>query len=100
VKRKALAAVLAVLVLAGCAGAPQAGTIQDKRHERGFWYTTMQCTGYSGKGYCQTQMPVQHYSPPSWAFDLYDGDDHGWRNVDPETYSRYAVGDYYPGEGR
>jgi hypothetical protein len=87
-KLKALLAMAVVLLLAGCGG-PTAGKIQDKRHQAGYSYTTMQCTG-------SRCIPIPHYQPPLWAFDLYaDNGDHGWHRVDAGTYDEYAIGDYY-----
>jgi len=85
---------MAVLALAGCG--PTSGTIHDKDHREGYYYTTYHCYSYDKNGSCTMNLPQQNYQPPTWSFDLYASeDDHGWHSVNEDTYNRYEVGDYY-----
>lgn len=95
-KRAALLGGGVGLLLALSACAPTHGVVHDKRYEPPYQYSTSQCYSYNKNGVCTLNMPTWHTHPASYSFDLYDGKDHGWREVDPESYQRYKIGDTYP----
>lgn len=91
---------LMALTLVGCSSI-KSGTIHDKRYSEGYYYTTSICAGYNAQGSCTVMVPQTNYSPPSYAFDLYQSKDkHGWHGVDSITYAKYKVGDFYNDEGK
>jgi hypothetical protein len=83
-----------LLALSACA--PDHGVVHNKHYSPPYQYTTMQCYSYNSKGFCTVNMPVIHTQPAEYEFDLYNGKDHGWRDVDPDSYQRYKIGDEYP----
>lgn len=84
------------LIIGLCACAPTHGIVHDKKYEPSYQYMSQQCYSYGKDGQCKVSMPVVHTQPASYEFDLYNGKDHGWREVDPESYSHYKIGDQYP----
>lgn len=91
-------AILVLLALVGCSSISE-GTVHDKRHTEGYYYTTYTCAGYNAQGVCSVQVPIMQYVGPSWALDLYQSEEeHGWRSVTESTYENYDVGDYYKAE--
>lgn len=94
IRRRLALLVLAPALLLGLAacGGPDHGVVHDKRHQDAYIYTTQICTSY-GKYGCQAYVPQFHRAPPSWALDIYDGDEHGWRDVSEETYDATQIGD-------
>ncbi len=87
------ASIVMVLALAAC-GAPKQGTVHDKRYSEGYYSTYFMCASYNTDGICTVNIPQQQWNPPSWALDIYNGDDHGWRSVTEGTYNSVQVGDY------
>jgi uncharacterized protein YceK len=106
-KKRIIAAVLAVLVLSGCSPI-SSGYITEKTYEPAYTYITYDCKSYyqddDGIRYCRYYGPTTHYVPDRWQFDLIqyrDGEDPvtGWVPVDGTVYDQYEVGDWY-GERR
>lgn len=93
-RRLAAALTLGAIVLAGitACGSPDHGIVHDKRHEDAYVYTTQLCTSY-GKYGCTVWIPQLHHVPASWALDVYNGDEHGWREVSQQLYDATQVGD-------
>lgn len=88
-------AVLVVVLLAACA--PKTGVVHDKSYSAGYWYSSTYCAVYGKGGACTMWMPQQHYQPPIWELDLYEGDKHGWRSVSEAQFNSVGIGDYYRG---
>jgi uncharacterized lipoprotein NlpE involved in copper resistance len=86
---------LAVLALAGCEDPPESGTVTEKTHKGAYSWVQMVCAAYN-KGVCTVQVPVVHNVPESWGLCLRSQDKKGCREVPPETWSRYKVGEMYP----
>lgn len=84
-----MAAVVVVLVVAGCA--PAAGEVTDTSHRPAWTETSHRCdTGSSG---CVPQ--VTHYSD-TYKLRLRDGQDHGWRTVTHTEYQQCPIGAHFP----
>lgn len=91
---RAGAVVLAVLALAGCSPI-SSGYITDKHHTEGYYYPVSYCVVYNSKGICTVWGTRQQWQPPTWKFDIQQGDDEGWVYVSEETYGLYEIGDYW-----
>jgi uncharacterized protein YceK len=94
VKKLITLGAIAMLALAGCS-AIDSGTITQKDHHDDYYTTTMSCAAYSKQGFCTLYVPITTHHPESWRFDLTEGDKDGWVYVSEDTYSHYAVGDYF-----
>jgi hypothetical protein len=84
----AASALLAVLALTGCAEV-DSGTIKDKVRESG--RTEMECKGTGTKKKCKWEV-----NPDKCTFQLDNGKDRGWLEVDCREYDFYNVGEHYP----
>jgi hypothetical protein len=40
--------------------------------------------------------PITTHYPESWSLRLDDGENRGWREVDPDEYGACHIGDHYP----
>lgn len=93
-----------VLALTACgAPAPEDGSVLEKQHHDGYYYSVMYCGMYDSKMNCRFWMWRQEFEPPYWKFKLSktgtDDVEHvGWRHVSSVDYGYYKVGDYFPGE--
>lgn len=89
-KTRRIAAITLVpaVLLALTACGPDHGVVHDKRFSPATVMTT--CIAQP-KGGC---IPSTQYIPESWAIDLYNDDEHGWRDVDHETFDHLKIGDY------
>jgi len=77
-----------LLGLTGCG--PDHGTVHNKSHTEGYYYSTSIC---SGKPVVCT--PILNYQAPTWSLDVYASEDeHGWVGVTESTYNSYNVGDF------
>lgn len=82
-------AAVAALVLSGCATV-DSGTIVDKFMEPGS--TDLECKGTGIKKKCKIDT-----DPDACRFQLDNGKDRGWLDVDcATTYREYEVGEQYP----
>lgn len=81
-----------VLALAAC-GAPHQGVVHDKRYSPPSSYTVYDCYSRDKNGVCTFQVPRQQPIGPSWSLDIYNGDDHGWVDVNEGIYDSVQVGD-------
>lgn len=93
-KFKAIFLVLLAFVLVGCSAIHE-GSITQKEHHEGYYYSVLHCAFYNSKGICASYIPIQQYQPPTWRFDIQSSDKHGYVYVSQDTYGRYDVGDYY-----
>ena len=82
------------LLLSACSSI-SSGYVTSKEYHASYTYMTMQCSYYNSKGLCQSWIYLQHVMPEEWVLNLKDGDKTGWANVDPSTYEKYEVGDYF-----
>jgi len=92
--KKILATLALCLALAGCSSV-SSGVITDKHYKEGYYYTTTMCSVWDANGACVVYVPIQHYSPPSWRFDLRQYEETGWVYVSEGTYNSYEIGDLY-----
>lgn len=94
--KRILAALTAlfVLVLTACSSI-DSGTVTDKHHRDGYYYTQMICASYNAQGLCTVHVPIQHYQPPTWRLDLREGEEEGWVYVSEGTYAATEIGDRY-----
>lgn len=90
----ALALVAAALFLTACSSIDE-GTITQKASEPGYYVSSQTCVAYNKEGVCSQWMPTTTYYPPTWRFDIRQGDDKGWVYVSEDTYNDYEVGDYF-----
>lgn len=93
------------------ATAPTKGTILNKDYSPAYsyyvsGYDSSSCYGSGSSRYCTEVWHPGYwdYIPAEYSFDLKDCPQSnpsdcnvGWRDVDPGTYDRYSVGQYYPG---
>lgn len=97
-KVTAVAMIALVALLASCSSIDR-GTITNKDHREGYYYTTytQQCTAYDKNGICTSYIPIPHqnYQQPTWRFDIRLEDENGWVYVSEDTYNNYEVGDFY-----
>jgi uncharacterized protein YceK len=93
-KKKALAMLAAVMLLAGCSSISE-GTIVEKKHSDAYYYPVTYCMIYNSKGACSAFATRMDYMPESWWFDIEKGDQTGWVYVGELTFDKYNVGDYY-----
>lgn len=93
----AAVAVAASLLLASCS-AISSGRITDKNYSGPYSYVTYQCTAYRSNGTCMINMPVTHHVEERFSFDIEDGKDTGWVNVNKYDFESYEVGDWYEGD--
>ncbi|QZE10365.1 hypothetical protein SEA_SCOOBYDOOBYDOO_14 [Mycobacterium phage ScoobyDoobyDoo] len=108
-KRTIVVAAAAGLLLSGCGltnhhakwfpwTVPEQGEVKDHSYHPAWTEyhpggTTCDPNGTN----CRFTPPSQTYHPERWELDLYDLDgDHGWRQVDPGSFERCAIGDWYP----
>lgn len=92
-KRKLVAVGAAVLLLAGCSSI-SSGYVTKKEYEPAYTYSTMQCVAFNKYG-CSAYMPMIHYVPEHFRFDLKNKDKTGWVYVSHETFDAVNVGDVY-----
>jgi uncharacterized protein YceK len=93
----AVAVLVGALALAGCS-AISSGTITEKHHRDGYYYTTQVCSAYDKNGACTVYVPIQNWQPPAWWFDIRYQDTEGFVYVSEDAYERYEVGDFYNGD--
>lgn len=89
-----ITSLLGVLLLAACSSI-SAGYITSKEHHDSYMYMTMSCAAYSSKGICTSWIQIWHTMPERWVLNLQDNGKDGWVDVDPSTYDKYEVGDYF-----
>lgn len=82
---------VALLALAACNTAPQAGDVVEKDYD-GSW-VQMQPGCYNSKGIATCQIPIYH--DEEWKIRLCADDICGWVEVSESTYDQLAVGDFY-----
>lgn len=97
-KRKLVIALAAVLMLAGCSPI-SSGYVTKKTDEQAYSYVTMQCMVFSKYG-CSAYVPIEHYVPEKFKFDLKNQDKTGWVYVGKDTFDHVQVGDVYNDEGK
>ena len=85
--KSVIPAVLAALLLVGCAPAPDGpATVDGKSSTAGYYYTT---TMYVDK----TPIISTRYQPPTWSIKLRSGDRNFSQSVDNSTYDKLRQGD-------
>lgn len=100
---KAVAAVLLVLMLAGCNlfdehskwfNQINAGTVHGRDFTPAHWVSgTTSCSG--NPMICSTS--PGYMAPDAWSLDLYaNNGDHGWTEISEQAYDRCAVQQQYP----
>lgn len=95
-KRFLVSVAAIALLLVGCS-APESGRVVGKNFDPAHSTpsTTTNCVGTGTERRCYSSVS-QQYHGNSWRLKLDNGQDSGWREVTPEEYDRYQVGDQYP----
>lgn len=88
----------ALLLLAGCSPI-SAGRITDKTYTEPYDVVRMQCMQYDKNNVCKMQIPVTDHYPARYVFDIEDGEETGWVNVDKYKFEAHEVGDWYEENG-
>lgn len=93
------AIVAAVFILSGCSASISEGTVVNKTHEDGYYYTTMMCSVYDKNGFCTSYVPIQNYNPESWEITISGKDDEGSTvtanySVSESRYETIEIGAY------
>jgi hypothetical protein len=86
-------AALAVLSLGLVACAPESGEVVDRDYSPAWFTTSTSCTTSGNVRVCT---PITTHYPESWSLRLDDGENRGWREVDPDEYGACHIGDHYP----
>jgi hypothetical protein len=101
---KRLALLIPLVLLIAACGAPESGTVTDKRFTEAHmeYWTSMQCVSYRADGTCTMSMPMEHedWEPDKWELRLEqcknEGDcKRGWREVTQSVYDDARTGYHY-----
>lgn len=93
--RRLAVAGAALLLLAACSTAPQAGDVVDKDHRSGYYSYVPGC--YNSKGIATCQIPI--WNEEQWRIRLCADDVCGWARVSESEYGLIEVGQFYDRSG-